>query len=277
MAALQQHQRKRSLDRIGESKLKSVRINRRAISPIIATLLLILIAIAAGVIVYAYVVGFIGNSTTNGGGSTNTLSMDQLNLASKVSNFPATAYVRNLGPSSEGFNTGFYLKSATVNAQFTPAVSLTLASGSISVTNVAITGAGSNTVTVTLTCTNTGTATVVGFGTSTTSSACSGTSATATLTLPTGTVVTALTTSNTAFASAPLSATPIIVGVGIMGGTITVPVNTVLALTLSPQGELVASGAGAGQTNEPLNAGSSYTLQITGVDGSTTTGSAKSS
>jgi archaeal type IV pilus assembly protein PilA len=38
---------------------------RKAISPIIATLLLILIAIAAGVVVYAYVIGFVGQSQTN--------------------------------------------------------------------------------------------------------------------------------------------------------------------------------------------------------------------
>src|SRR5579872_38517 len=45
------------------------RKNRNAISPIIATLLLILIAIAAGVVVYAYVIGFVGNTTPNPQGS----------------------------------------------------------------------------------------------------------------------------------------------------------------------------------------------------------------
>ena len=49
---------------------------RKGISPIIATLLLILIAIAAGVIVYAYVIGFIGNSTTNSGGAISVVSVD---------------------------------------------------------------------------------------------------------------------------------------------------------------------------------------------------------
>lgn len=48
---------------------------RTAISPIIATLLLILIAIAAGVVVYAYVIGFVGNSTTNSGGAQSTISV----------------------------------------------------------------------------------------------------------------------------------------------------------------------------------------------------------
>ncbi len=48
---------------------------RKAISPIIATLLLILIAIAAGVVVYAYVIGFVGNSTTNPGGAQSTISV----------------------------------------------------------------------------------------------------------------------------------------------------------------------------------------------------------
>ncbi|MGI0091223.1 MAG: archaellin/type IV pilin N-terminal domain-containing protein [Nitrososphaerales archaeon] len=49
---------------------------KQGISPIIATLLLILIAIAAGVVVYAYVIGFIGNSTSNPGGAQSTVSID---------------------------------------------------------------------------------------------------------------------------------------------------------------------------------------------------------
>ncbi len=57
--------------KILSSKIKE----RRAISPIIATLLLILIAIAAGVVVYAYVIGFVGNSTTNPGGVQSTIEI----------------------------------------------------------------------------------------------------------------------------------------------------------------------------------------------------------
>jgi flagellin-like protein len=52
---------------------RMMRQQRKAISPIIATLLLILIAIAAGVVVYAYVIGFVGNTTTNPGGSQSVL------------------------------------------------------------------------------------------------------------------------------------------------------------------------------------------------------------
>jgi hypothetical protein len=239
---------------------------------------LILIAIAAGVVVYAYVIGFVGNSTGNQGGSTNLISIDQFNANSKASAFPATAYVRNQGPSSEGFNNGFFITGSNVNFQLAPAVSLVLASGSISVTNVALSAAGTNVLTVTLTCTSTGTATVTAFGVSATSSGCSGTSATATLTLPVGIVLSStIATANTAFASAALSATPIIVGVTLTAGTITVPINTVLQFNLSPQGELVASGAGAGQANQPLSAGQTYIIHVTGTDGSSTTSSSKSS
>ncbi len=56
--------------------------DKKGISPIIATLLLILIAIAAGVIVYAYVIGFIGGSTSNSGGSTSVI---------QITNFCASA------------------------------------------------------------------------------------------------------------------------------------------------------------------------------------------
>jgi flagellin-like protein len=52
------------------------RERKSAISPIIATLLLILIAIAAGVVVYAYVIGFVGNSTGNTGGTQSVVSIE---------------------------------------------------------------------------------------------------------------------------------------------------------------------------------------------------------
>jgi len=97
--------------------LEKIQNKKDGISPIISTLLLILIAIAAGVIVYAYVIGFIGSSTTNTGGSTNVLSIDQLTLSSKAARFPVAAYMRNQGPSTESFNTGFYVKGSSVNNQ----------------------------------------------------------------------------------------------------------------------------------------------------------------
>ncbi|MDG6994274.1 MAG: hypothetical protein JRN52_00005, partial [Nitrososphaerota archaeon] len=250
---------------------------RRAISPIIATLLLILIAIAAGVVVYAYVIGFIGNSTSNSGSTIDTLSIDQAVVSSKTTSFPVTVFVRNQGPSTENFNTGFFVKGSALDVQLAPAVTLTLASGSISVTNVALTGSGSNVLTVKLTCSGTGTATVAGFGTSATSSACSG-SAVASLTLGAGVVVaSSLATANTPFASFALSSTPTVVGVSITAGTISLPINAVIPLTLAQPGQQVASGAGTGQSNEPLAAGQTYTVQVTGTDGATTTVSAKAS
>ncbi|MHB1868602.1 MAG: archaellin/type IV pilin N-terminal domain-containing protein, partial [Nitrososphaerales archaeon] len=123
---------------------------RKGISPIIATLLLILIAIAAGVIVYAYVVGFIGNSTSNSGGTTNTLSIDQVTLSSSTSAVPVTAYVRNEGPSTESFNTGFFVKGSSLNDQLGPAVQITVTgttacnTATVTVTQVALSVSGSN-------------------------------------------------------------------------------------------------------------------------------------
>lgn len=258
--------------------MKTTRLSRKqGISPIIATLLLILIAIAAGVVVYAYVIGFVGNSTGNSGGTTDTLSIDQLTLSSKVSSFPVTVFVRNEGPSAETFNNGFYVKGSSLNDQLAPAVALSLQGGAISVTNVAFTATGTNQLTVTLTCTGTGTATVSVFGVTATSSACSGTAATVTLTVTGLTFSSSIATANTAFATVALGATPIIVGVALTTGTITLPISNVLQFTLAQQGEQVASGAGAGQANEPLAAGTTFTVQVTGADGASTTASAKSS
>ena len=79
---------------------------RTAISPIIATLLLILIAIAAGVVVYAYVIGFVGSSTGTQGSGTSQLSIDIASGSSSSSS--VTAYVRNIGGSS-AIITAFYV------------------------------------------------------------------------------------------------------------------------------------------------------------------------
>jgi archaeal type IV pilus assembly protein PilA len=83
---------------------------RKGISPIIATLLLILIAIAAGVIVYAYVVGFIGSTTTGQASGTSNISIDA--ASGKASSSSVTAYIRNIGGSTAQV-TAFYVLSST--------------------------------------------------------------------------------------------------------------------------------------------------------------------
>jgi flagellin-like protein len=58
------------------NRLTREKREKNAISPIIATLLLILIAIAAGVVVYAYVLGFVGNNTGNSGANISQLQIE---------------------------------------------------------------------------------------------------------------------------------------------------------------------------------------------------------
>jgi archaeal type IV pilus assembly protein PilA len=62
--------------KVNQKILSGKNKERRAISPIIATLLLILIAIAAGVVVYAYVIGFVGSNTSNTGATTSVLQIE---------------------------------------------------------------------------------------------------------------------------------------------------------------------------------------------------------
>jgi len=83
---------------------------QKAISPIIATLLLILIAIAAGVVVYAYVIGFVGSSTGGSPVGTSQISIDTATGSSASSS--VTAFVRNIGGSSAVL-TAFYVLDGT--------------------------------------------------------------------------------------------------------------------------------------------------------------------
>src|SRR5579875_261703 len=233
---------------------------RRAISPIIATLLLILIAIAAGVLVYAYVTGFIGNTTTNSGGTLNTISIDQLFLSSKPSAFPVTAFVRNQGPGTESFNTGFYLKGGSVNYQLGPAVIVSGSGTTDTVTAVSLAYASSTSLTVTVTgCSSTDTMTIKGFGNSA-SAACSSGTASVTLSL-TGSGFTV----SSGFSATSGSFTGVVVGTAVGAGTILVAPNSVAQLTLAPQGANINS----------MSSGSTYTFQATGTDTATTVSSAK--
>ena len=249
---------------------------RRGISPIIATLLLILIAIASGVVVYAYVIGFVGNSTGNTGATTDTLSIDQLVLSSKPTNFPVTVFVRNQGPSTEYFNTGFYVKSSSIDNQLGPAVSLTqtgATSFTVTSVNLTSTGGASIIVTIAATCSGSGTLSASGFGVGPVTV---GTCASSAFTSSPGTLNSLSFTSSSTFnaISGTLSTnnvvttSALIVGTAVNTGTMAVAINSVGQLTLAPQGT---------SSSSILSSGSTYSVQVTGNDGGTTTASAKSS
>lgn len=73
---------------------------RKAVSPIIATLLLIAITVAAGIIVYVFVTGLAGNLTKSGGNQvTEQVSLDSYTFQTSPPNF-LTMYLRNTGTSS---------------------------------------------------------------------------------------------------------------------------------------------------------------------------------
>lgn len=77
--------------------------NKKGVSPIIATLLLIVIAVAAGVVTYSFVMGFIGGA----GGQSGTTG--QINIESAVINnaTTTTAYVRNTGSKNVNITTAY--------------------------------------------------------------------------------------------------------------------------------------------------------------------------
>ena len=262
--------------------------NKKGISPIIATLLLILIAIAAGVVVYAYVLGFVGNSTGNSGGNVATLSIDQVTFASAASSVPVQAFLRNEGPISDSFTASFYVKSTSLNLQVGPAITVSCATCSGAGTSYTIPGGfkltatGSNTVTVApitaITCAGSPSAlTVSVFGqTATNIETCAAGTATpvvATFTLGTGVVFSAsLTTAAGSPASEQItSSAALIYGVIITTGSITIPSGTVFQFNLAQQ------GVQAGGTPNPLTSGVTYTLSLTGNDGASTSASGKSS
>ena len=60
------------------------RRQKRAVAEIISTLLLILIAIAAGAVVYTYIQGFVGSATQNTGGTMGVISIESFCVSSST-------------------------------------------------------------------------------------------------------------------------------------------------------------------------------------------------
>ncbi len=81
--------------------------SRKAVSPIIATLLLIAIAVAAGIIVYVYVNSLAGGLTTGGGQQVSEqLSLDAYNYGTIASG--VTMALRNTGSGSVTISSVFF-------------------------------------------------------------------------------------------------------------------------------------------------------------------------
>ncbi|MEM0231827.1 MAG: archaellin/type IV pilin N-terminal domain-containing protein, partial [Candidatus Methanomethyliaceae archaeon] len=70
--------------------------NKKAISPIIATLLLIVITVAAAVVTYTFVMGFVGTGTATTGAAQGQLSYDSFSV-NGTSTSSITIYLRNIG------------------------------------------------------------------------------------------------------------------------------------------------------------------------------------
>ena len=75
-------------------KNRKILTNRKAFSAVIASLILMLLAVAAGVVVYAYVMGWIG-SATNNPTHTGHLSFDSIYANATAGTIKI--YVRNVG------------------------------------------------------------------------------------------------------------------------------------------------------------------------------------
>ena len=261
---------------------------KKGISPIIATLLLILIAIAAGVIVYAYVIGFIGASTSNSGGTTNTLSIDQVTFSSKASNFPVTVYVRNEGPTSESFNTGFFAKNSSSNNVLVGAVELMNSSATPpTITKVSLLYSSATFINVTVTlqsvcATGQHVLEIVGFGNTTALTSafylsCKSTNlnqATVNLEIPSTSGLTVSSDFNATVSSLTVALTQNVykvIGVSLIAGTYQLSVNSVATFTLA------GAASGSSGNTEIVTKGITYTVQVTGTDGASTTASAKAS
>ena len=128
-------------------KIGNRKLNRKAISPVIATLLMIAIAVAASILVYVWSMGLVGSLQGTGGQQTREQLIMEAYVASAT---PFTLYIRNVGPTTsviaavyvEGIPASSfvgdltYAPGSTGTLKVTPSSSITLTPGAAYVVKI---------------------------------------------------------------------------------------------------------------------------------------------
>ncbi|MEM2228014.1 MAG: archaellin/type IV pilin N-terminal domain-containing protein [Candidatus Bathyarchaeia archaeon] len=78
-------------------KVLGRKLNRKAVSPVIATLLMIAIAVAASILVYVWSMGLVGSLQGTGGQQTREQLIMEAYVATAT---PIRLYLRNVGPTT---------------------------------------------------------------------------------------------------------------------------------------------------------------------------------
>jgi flagellin-like protein len=95
-------------------RIGKLKVNRKAVSPVIATLLMIAIAVAAAILVYVWSMGLVGTLQSTGGQQTK----EQLIMeAYDATGNKWTLYLRNVGPTSANV-TAIYVEGRPVDEDF---------------------------------------------------------------------------------------------------------------------------------------------------------------
>jgi len=118
-------------------EMKRVFRSKKAFSAVIASLILMLLAVAAGVVVYAYVMGWIGGATGHNTGQYGELSLDTAyaNATTKM----ITAHVRNVGGKLVTSNAAYVNDSNVTSTEAVEIVPNAVASISINATTPGLT------------------------------------------------------------------------------------------------------------------------------------------
>lgn len=87
---------------------RNFRRNTKAISPVIATLLMIAIAVVASLVTYAWVMGYM-SFTTNKVGKSILIQSASYNVTASTTSLDFSLYVQNVGDSDVKFGTANYV------------------------------------------------------------------------------------------------------------------------------------------------------------------------
>ena len=142
--------------------ITKLRRNSKALSPIFATLILIAIAVIAGIVVYMFTSGYLASMTTNTSAGQEKLAVSGATYTGST-DLKVKAYVQNMAQTGSATITGLLVKSqdgsvqqsgtsltSTVSPAPSPALAITQANGLVTI-SATVTALAPGTYTVTVT------------------------------------------------------------------------------------------------------------------------------
>ena len=119
--------------------MKGIGRDKKGVSPVIATAILVLIAVVAGVLLWLWVSGFISASTAQQPALYERIKIEGVNVTTTTARVNVTAYVRNVGAAAVIIDAIYVLNASGVVVAQDTTVNVPISPGQVEEVSISVT------------------------------------------------------------------------------------------------------------------------------------------